>query len=98
MPDMPAESITLAQSIHRRDDVVFQEVAGEAVLLDLASETYFGLNPVGTRIWQLIGAGARLQAIRDTLVAEYDADAERIGNDLLALATQLRDSGLVRID
>ena len=98
MPDMPAESITLAQSIHRRDDVVFQEVAGEAVLLDLASETYFGLNPVGTRIWQLIGAGARLQAICDTLVAEYDADAERIGSDLLALATQLRDSGLVRID
>ena len=98
MPDMPAESITLAQTIHRCDHVVFQEVGGEAVLLDLASETYFGLNPVGTRIWQLIAEGARLQAIRDTLVVEYEADADRIGADLLALATQLRAAGLVRID
>ena len=40
------------------EDVLFQEVGGETVLLDLASEQYFGLDAVGTRIWQLLGEGA----------------------------------------
>ena len=38
-------------------DVLFQEVAGETVLLDLNSESYFGLDEVGTRIWTLLNEG-----------------------------------------
>jgi hypothetical protein len=89
-------SVTLASTFVHSTDVLFQEVGGEAVLLDLASETYFGLNPVGTRIWQLLGDGSALQSIRDTLVAEYDAPPEQIETDLLTLATQLSDAGLVK--
>lgn len=96
MTDMSVTQITMNQKIHRSSEVLFQDVGGEAVLLDLASETYFGLNPVGTRIWQLIGEGSALQAIRDTLVAEYDAPPEQIESDLLMLAAQLCDAGLVK--
>jgi len=45
----PAPTATLAQRVTHFDEVLFQEVGGEAVLLDLASEQYFGLDPVGTR-------------------------------------------------
>lgn len=95
MPATPA-SVTLDSVFVRSSDVLFQEVGGEAVLLDLASETYFGLNPVGTRIWQLLGDGSALQSVRDALVAEYDAPPEQIESDLLTLATQLSDAGLVK--
>lgn len=95
MPATPA-SVTLDSVFVRSSDVLFQEVGGEAVLLDLASETYFGLNPVGTRIWQLLGDGSALQSVRDALVAEYDATPEQIESDLLTLATQLSDAGLVK--
>ena len=70
-------------------EVLAQELDGETVLLDLASENYFGLNPVGARIWQLIGDGATLQAVFDALVAEFDAEPERIRADLLALIDEL---------
>ncbi len=95
MPATPA-SVTLDRVFAHSSDVLFQEVGGEAVLLDLASETYFGLNPVGTRIWQLIGEGAALQSIRDALVAEYDAPPEQIESDLLTLTAQLSEAGLVK--
>ena len=95
MPATPA-SVTLDSILVHSSDVLFQEVGGEAVLLDLASETYFGLNPVGTRIWQLLGDGRALQSVRDTLVAEYDAPPEQIEHDLLTLAAQLRDAGLLK--
>ena len=89
--------ITLAQRASRSDDALFQEVAGEAVLLDLASEKYFGLDPVGTRIWNLLGEQESLQVVYDQLCAAYDADPERIASDLLALMGQLAEAGLVKL-
>lgn len=98
MPDMSAEASALDRTVRHSPDVLFQEVGDETVLLDLASESYFGLNPVGARIWQLIGDGATLQLVFDALVAEFEAEPERIRGDLLALVDELARAGLVRFD
>lgn len=78
-------------------EALFQEVGGEAVLLDLASERYFGLDPVGTRIWTLLGEDSRLQSVHERLCAEYDAEPDRIAADLLALVGKLAEAGLVEV-
>lgn len=88
-------SVTLSSVLVRSDEALHQEVGGESVLLDLASEQYFGLDPVGSRIWNLIDGKASLDDIHGTLCAEYDAEPDRIRSDLLALARTLRDAGLV---
>jgi len=92
----PHPAVTLDTLLVRSEEVLFQEVGGEAVLLDLASEQYFGLDPVGTRIWELIDGQARLQEIHGTLCAEYDAEPTKIAADLLALGQSLLDAGLAR--
>ena len=90
-------SVTLEDRVTPSDDVLIQEMGGEAVLLDLASERYFGLDPVGTRIWTLLGEQDDLQRIADIIAGEYDAPEERIHADLLALVTQLAEAGLVKV-
>ena len=90
--------VTFDSVLQRSDDVLYQEVGGEAVLLDLASERYFGLDPVGTRIWTLLADDDQLQVVCDTLCAEYDAEPARIRDDLLALVTQLAEAGLVKLN
>jgi len=89
--------ITLAHRLTATPDVLSQDVGGEAVLLDLASERYFSLDPVGTRIWTLLNQDQPLDAVLETLCAEYDAPRERLHDDLLALAARLRDAGLVKV-
>ena len=90
-------AITLAHRVHRSDQVLFQNLDGEAVLLDLASETYFGLNEVGTRVWQLLESATALGEVHRSLCEEYDADALRIEQDLLDLVGKLADAGLVTV-
>lgn len=75
--------------------VLFQGVHGEMVLLDLASERYFGLNEVGARIWTLLQEGMSTVAIVDTLEREFEAPRERLEQDLQGLLAQLLDAGLV---
>jgi len=91
-------NLTLSQQAKPSDDVLFQEVGGEAVLLNLASEQYFGLDPVGTRIWQLLGEDARLQHAFETMQAEYEVEPALLESDLLTLVGKLAEAGLVKVE
>jgi hypothetical protein len=78
-------------------EVMLQEISGEAVLLDLKSESYFGLDAVGTRIWRLVEQDGHLKAVYSELLAEYDVDPARLEIDLKQLIGQLADAGLVDV-
>ena len=87
--------ISLQQKVTISPEVLSQEVDGETVLLDLQSESYFGLDEVGTRIWQLLNDGRNLQAVFDTLLGEYDVEEQQLGKDLQDHIAQLVDAGLI---
>ena len=76
-------------------DVLFQEVSGETVLLDLESEQYFGLDEVGTRIWALLNEGQGVAAIVETLLTEYEVEREQLEADVRELLAALLDAGLI---
>jgi hypothetical protein len=90
--------MNLNQTITLSPDVISQEVSGETVLLDLESENYFGLDEVGTRIWQLIKETNDLEAIFNTLLAEYDVSEERLRDDLDVLLGEIAGLGLVQLE
>ena len=89
--------LTLSHQARPSDDVLFQEVSGEAVLLKLASENYFGLDAIGTRIWALLTADARLQRAFDILCDEYEVEVVVLERDLLSLVERMADAGLVMV-
>jgi hypothetical protein len=76
-------------------DVLFQEVSGETVLLDLESEQYFGLDAVGTRIWSLLKEGRAVREMVETLLAEYEVEREQLAGDVRELLAALLDAGLI---
>jgi hypothetical protein len=88
-------TVSLENTVTLGKDTVFRELDGEAVILDLGSGTYFGLNAVGTRIWQLIDQHGRLAVVLDELCQEYDADRDVLQRDLLELVGRLADARLV---
>ena len=77
------------------DEVIFRELDGEAVVLNLDTGIYFGLDAVGTRIWRLLEERKPLKAVLDTLIDEYEAPPDRLQRDLLAFVERLDDKGLV---
>jgi len=87
--------MNLKQTVTLSPDVISQEVSGETVLLDLESEHYFGLDEVGTRIWQLLKETGDLNAIYNTLLDEYEVSGERLQQDLDKLLTEIEKLGLI---
>lgn len=91
------QSVSLDSAFILARDTVFRDLDGEAVILDLASGVYFGLNAVGTRIWHLIEQHGRLDAVLDELCQEYDAARDELQRDLLDLVARLSDARLVEL-
>jgi hypothetical protein len=77
------------------EEVLSQEVNGETVLLDLKDESYFGLNEVGTRVWQLLQDSPTVEETLDTLSDEYDVRREQLASDVGELLARLVEAGLV---
>jgi hypothetical protein len=75
-------------------DAIFRELDGEAVVLHLGTGTYFGLNAVGARIWQLLEQHRLVRTVLDELCREYDAAPDVLERDLLALLSELEQARL----
>ena len=86
------------QKIVISNDALSQEVNGETVILDLQSESYFGLDEVGTRVWQLLQEEGDVQKTIDQMLKEFDVKPERLTADVNELLRKLIDNGLVVID
>ena len=88
----------LPDEVSISQEVLTQEIGGESVLLDLESEQYFGLNRVGTRIWQLLSEGMQLEDLVQQLLTEFDAPEDKLRSDIKSLMVDLLDSGLIKTD
>jgi len=88
----------LSQRVVLSPDALFQEIGGEGVILDLKSSSYFGLDEVGVRLWQLLKADPNLQAASDVLLAEFEVEPAQLEQDLVKLIDQLVDAGLASIE
>jgi hypothetical protein len=79
------------------DGVLVREISGESVLLNLNSESYFGLDAVGTRMWAALAASPSIESAYEALLNEYDVEPEHLRADLAAFIEKLAQLGLVEV-
>ena len=89
--------MTLDSIVRVSDDVLFENLDGEGVLLNLKTGVYLGLDPVGTRVWQILEDQSVVSGILDAMLAEYDVHRQRCCDDLLALMSAFEEHGLVTL-
>jgi hypothetical protein len=78
-------------------DQVSCDLAGEAAILNVKNGLYYGLDPVGARIWNLMQEPRAVAEIQNTITSEYDVEPERCAQDLAALLEKLLAEGLIEV-
>lgn len=76
-------------------DVLVSALGDESVILNLKSECYFGLDPTGTRMWELLTTSESIQAAYESLLREYEVQGEQLRRDLDELVEKLVAQGLL---
>jgi hypothetical protein len=95
--DMGAIRLSDASRIVVAKDQVSSDLAGETAILNLKNGVYYGLDPVGSRIWTLVQEPTTFGRIRDTLLGHYDVEKVTLESDIRDLLSQLAEHGLVEI-
>ncbi|HVB85243.1 MAG TPA: PqqD family protein [Candidatus Dormibacteraeota bacterium] len=78
-------------------DHVSCSLGDEAAILNMKNTVYYGLDPVGARVWDLVQQAKSVGEIRDALLEEYEVQAEECERDLLDLLRQMREQGLIDV-
>ena len=78
-------------------EVLSRVLDGEAILLHLGSGTYFGMNEVATRAWEMIVAGTTYGTMCESLVAEFEVSQADIERDMIEFLSALQEKHLVMV-
>jgi len=89
--------ITLNDRMVQPAHVLVRFLDKEAVLLNVDTEKYFGLDETGTRMWQLVTAAPKIEVAYQQLLDEYDVQPELLRDNLSELLDRLVENGLLQI-
>lgn len=78
-------------------DLVATSIDGETVMMSIANGKYYGLDPIGTRVWELIAVPRKITELTGLLSQEYAVDEGVCQQDVLEFLSYLRGEGLVRL-
>jgi hypothetical protein len=91
---MSRPPLTRQSTVVAAGNQVSSPVGEEAVILNVGEGVYYGVNAVGTRVWELIQRPASVDDIVQTIGREYDVAADRCERDVLGFLARLVESGL----
>jgi hypothetical protein len=91
------ESLRTSSIVVAAKEQVSCPLGEEAAVLNLKNSVYYGLDSVGARVWTLLQQPRSVGELRDTLLSEYEVEARRCEQDLLALLESLRSEGLIEV-
>ena len=89
--------ITKDTMIVATKEQVHSELDGETVILHFVSGTYYGLNSVGTFVWDMLRQPRQVAEILAEMLDRFDVDSNQCEADLIALLCRLSDERLIEV-
>lgn len=80
------------------ENVLFQNIGTECVLLNMETEQYFGLDELAARYWQIFAENSDTKKACEIIQAEYQVDEATLVKDLLIFLEKLGNENLVTVE
>jgi hypothetical protein len=90
-------AVVLHSIIKRGEDLVSCDLEGETALMSVENGKYYGMDPVGSRIWALLEQARPVSAICYLLLEEFEVEPSQLEHDVLAFLNQLAQENLIKV-
>lgn len=90
-----SEKINKNTLIERKSDLVSSDMDGETVMMSIENNKYYGLNPVGSRIWELISQPISFESLITALTKEFKVNTGDCEKDVSDFLLKLKEKDLV---
>jgi len=87
--------LSMTSQVRIPESIAVHDLQGELLLLNPATGVSVSLDPMGTRMWQLIHDHHALDKVLDALLHEYNVTEAQCGHDLLSFVARMLEEGFV---
>lgn len=91
-------AIDRSTRIRRNPDLLTAEVDGEVVMMSVEQGVYYGLDDIGSDVWNRLAEPVTVASLLTGLQARYDGDAAIIERDVMVLLADMAAKDLIRIE
>ncbi|RYG88471.1 MAG: PqqD family protein [Alphaproteobacteria bacterium] len=81
----------------RTEGLITASMDGETLMLDAETGVYYGLDPVGARIWEYLASPVTIPDLVRRLEELYEVDTERCIREVANLIEQLSVRKMIRM-
>jgi hypothetical protein len=84
--------------LQRKPGLLFNQIDGEVVMLSIENSEYYGMDKVGSRIWELLEIPITLKELIVTLMNEFEVSEEKCKIESIEFIQKLLTKKLLKID
>lgn len=90
-------AITLETTVQRSQELLASSIGDEVVMMSIENSAYYGLDPVGSKIWEMIAEPVRVSQLCDQLMERFEVSAEQCQADVLKFLNEMHDEGMLQV-
>jgi hypothetical protein len=81
--------------LQRKSDLLFNIIDREVIMLSIENSEYYGLDRIGSRIWELLSRPISFKSLIDKIMDEYEVSETQCKSDTLTFINTLIDKKLL---
>lgn len=91
------KEITKNSVIERNPDMLASAIDDELVLLSVSNSKYYGMDDIGTEIWNKLDKATKVEDIVEQILAEYDIQKTKLENDIIEYLKELSKNNIIKV-
>lgn len=95
---MKEKNISTESIVNKIEDIVASDIDDEKVMMSVEKGQYYNLDPIGSRVWELIEKPIKVSEMVDALLLKYDVDRKTCERDVLAFLEELHEYGILQVE
>lgn len=88
--------IKMDSKLTRNNDIIFSDMDGETVMMSIDNGEYYGINPIGSRIWNALETPHTPSEIIDMLLPHFDVTREQCLKDVIPFLERMVEKGIIK--
>ena len=83
--------------IYRNDEILINEVDGETVMMSIENGTYYGMNPTGNFVWNILNQERSIEEIVNKIIETFSLTEDQCNSDVLPFIQSMIDEKIILV-
>ena len=88
--------LSINTTLERNSEMIHANIDNETILMSLTNGEYYGINNIGSKIWELLENSMSIGELIENLTTIYDITKEQCETDIVCFLTDMQEKEIIK--